>query len=234
MPPLKPPSLSSGSRWRACDSTSPRTSSPGPERCLRYAEALPFQKNLRNRPGWLRRAIEEGFELDLPPARAGALPNGTPSASENGESLNVSNASERRREDYGWLFAEDESHSGQDAEPRRPDGNPQASRAEDLLPPAKPTADPSAEAPWRETLDAAAAEIDSSSMSVWFEGITPVILEDRTLTISVPNSFAKEYIETRFQEVLERHLRDQLGQEAALEIEVWGLRAEAEQSGRAS
>jgi chromosomal replication initiation ATPase DnaA len=104
----------------------------------------------------------------------------------------------------------------------------------DQPPPPKPVPDPSAEAPWRETLDAVAAEIDSSSLSVWFEGITPVNLEDLTLTISVPNSFAKEYIETRFQEVLERHLREQLGQEATLEIEVWGLRAEAEQSGRAS
>ncbi len=33
----------------------------GPERCLRYAEALPFQKNLRTRAGGHRRAIEEGF-----------------------------------------------------------------------------------------------------------------------------------------------------------------------------
>ena len=53
----------------------------------------------------------------------------------------------------------------------------------------------------------------------------PVNLEDSTLTISVPNSFAREYIETRFQELLERHLRDQLGQGAALEIEVWGSKA---------
>ncbi len=104
----------------------------------------------------------------------------------------------------------------------------------DRPPPSKPVPDPSAEAPWRETLDAAAAEIDASSLSVWFEGITPVNLEDLTLIISVPNSFAKEYIQTRFQAVLERHLRDQLGHAAALEIEVWGLRAASEQSGRAS
>jgi Replication initiator protein A/DnaA N-terminal domain len=211
----------------------------GPERCVRYAEALPFQKNLRNRPGWLRRAIEEGFELDLPPARAGALPNGTPSASGDGESANAADASERRREGYVWLFAEDERDPVKEAPRREPepghlDGDPQATSAVDRPPPPKPTPDPSAEAPWRETLDAAAAEIDSSSLSVWFEGITPVNLEDRTLTVSVPNSFAKEYIETRFQEVLGRHLRGQLGQEAALKIEVWGSSVASGHVGRAS
>ena len=215
----------------------------GPERCLRYAEALPYQKNLRNRAGWLRKAIENGYELDLPPARAGALPNGTPSSSENGESANgesanAADASERRREDYGWLFAEDEPDPAKETprrepEPPRPDAPPEPARAGDSPPP-RPTPDPSAEGPWRETIDAAAAEFDSSSLNVWFEGIAPVSLEEGTLTISVPNSFAKEYIETRFQGVLERHLREQLGHGAALKIEVWGLRAASEQHGRAS
>jgi hypothetical protein len=38
----------------------------GPERCLRYCEAVTFQKNIRNRAGWLRWAIEEAPELDIP------------------------------------------------------------------------------------------------------------------------------------------------------------------------
>jgi hypothetical protein len=206
----------------------------GPERCLRYAEALPFQKNVRNRAGWLRKAIENRYELDLPPARASALPNGPPATSGNGESANASDASDRRREEYGWLFAEDEPDPAKDAEPRRVDDDSQVPRAADLPPPPKPTPDPSAEGPWRQTLDAAAAEIDSSSLHVWFEGITPIKLQDRTLIISVPNSFAKEYIESRFQKVLERHLREQLGHGAALEIEIWGSRAAPEHSGRAS
>jgi hypothetical protein len=210
----------------------------GPERCLRYAEALPFQKNLRNRAGWLRRAIEDGFELDLPPARAGALPNGSPSDSGNGESTNAGEASDRRREEYGWLFGEGERDPAREAprrapEPHRPDGHPESGRAGDSPPPHKPTPDPSAEGPWRETLDAAAAEVDSSSLSVWFEGITPVNLEEDTLTISVPNSFAKDYIESRFKELLERHLREQVGHGAALNIEIWGSsKAAAEESGK--
>jgi hypothetical protein len=38
----------------------------GPERCLRYSEAVAFQKNIRNRAGWLRWAIEHAPELDIP------------------------------------------------------------------------------------------------------------------------------------------------------------------------
>jgi hypothetical protein len=38
----------------------------GPERCLRYCEAVTFQRNIRNRAGWLRWAIEHAPELDLP------------------------------------------------------------------------------------------------------------------------------------------------------------------------
>jgi hypothetical protein len=40
----------------------------GPRHCLRYADALPYQKNLRSPAGWLRRAIEEGYELPLSPS----------------------------------------------------------------------------------------------------------------------------------------------------------------------
>lgn len=46
----------------------------GPERCLRFAEAVPFQKNLRNAGGWLRKAIENGYELDVPPAVPSSSP----------------------------------------------------------------------------------------------------------------------------------------------------------------
>ncbi len=38
----------------------------GAERCLRYAEALPFQKKVRRRGPWLKWAIQQAPELDLP------------------------------------------------------------------------------------------------------------------------------------------------------------------------
>jgi plasmid replication initiation protein len=194
----------------------------GPARVMHYVEALPYQKNLRNPAGWLRKAIENGYDLDVPPARAGAAPNGIPSSSSNGGSANAANPSERRREDYGWIFAEDEPDSAKDAELRRADDDAQAARVADLSPPPKPSPDPAAEGVWRETLDAAAADIDSSSLSVWFEGITPVSLEAATLTISVPNTFAKEYIESRFGEFIESLLKKRLSSEKASLLVVVG------------
>jgi hypothetical protein len=50
----------------------------GPERCLRYSEAVAFQKNIRNRAGWLRWAIEHAPELDLPSPVAATLSTQTP------------------------------------------------------------------------------------------------------------------------------------------------------------
>lgn len=40
----------------------------GRDRVMQYVEALPYRKNLRNPAGWLRKAIEENYDLDLPPA----------------------------------------------------------------------------------------------------------------------------------------------------------------------
>ncbi len=48
------------------DIASDLISAHGPERCVRYAEAVAFQKNIRNRPGWLRKAIENAYDLDVP------------------------------------------------------------------------------------------------------------------------------------------------------------------------
>ena len=55
---------------------------------------------------------------------------------------------------------------------------------------------------WTEVLDRASEHIDVSSLRVWFEGIRPVDLYDDRLEISVPNTFAKEYIESRFRPLL--------------------------------
>jgi hypothetical protein len=38
----------------------------GPTRIMHYIEALPLQKNVRNPAGWLKKAIEQSYELDMP------------------------------------------------------------------------------------------------------------------------------------------------------------------------
>ncbi len=74
---------------------------------------------------------------------------------------------------------------------------------------------------WDGMLDGITDENDSSSLLVWFEGTVPTALCGERLTIVVPNSFAKEYIETRFLVMLEEALREQTGApHATLEVAV--------------
>jgi plasmid replication initiation protein len=98
-----------------------------------------------------------------------------------------------------------------EAEPPRPEPPP---------PPQKP--DPAAEELWARVLERAEGEIDASSLRVWFAGVTAVGLGSRSLTISVPTPFAKEYIETRFRGSLEAALREELSDTASLRVVVLG------------
>ena len=89
---------------------------------------------------------------------------------------------------------------------------------EEPSPPLPP--DPTAEKLWGRVLEHAEGEIDASSLRVWFEAVTAVAIGPDYLTISVPNPFAMEYIETRFKATLEDALRQELSQDAALRVVV--------------
>ena len=89
---------------------------------------------------------------------------------------------------------------------------------EEPSPPLPP--DPTAEKLWRRVLEHAEGEIDASSLRVWFETVTAVAIGPDYLTISVPNPFAREYVETRFKATLENALRQELSQNAALRVTV--------------
>ena len=74
-----------------------------------------------------------------------------------------------------------------------------------------------------EVLDRISEHIDTPSMKVWFEGTRPVDLYDERLEISVPNSFAKEYIESKFRPLLEEALDSVLGsEETTLVVSIGG------------
>ena len=73
---------------------------------------------------------------------------------------------------------------------------------------------------WAEVLDRASEQIDVSSLRVWFEGIRPVDVRDDRLEISVPNTFAKEYIESRFRPLLEDVLNSVMGRDSSLVVSV--------------
>ena len=158
----------------------------GPELCLRYADALVSQRGIRSRAGWLRKAIEEGYELPDTPE--------TPPLS---------------------LFADgenDQRSSFKEDWPSSPDGI-----QTQLLSP--PVADPRAQEVWDPVLKELTQDNNAGSLGVWFEGVVPVTFEDSTLVLHMPNSFALEYIETRFGERLRGALTEQVGPDAKLVVQ---------------
>jgi len=169
--------------------------SHGAERCLSYADALDLQEGIRNRASFLVSAIRKGYALPEPPE-----PNQDPAQ----EPLQASLAAEAPTE----------------KEPPHTKSPP------------PPPPDPAAEELWARVLehaeggaegdaeDDAEGEIDASSMRVWFGDVTAVAVGSEYLTISVPNAFAKEYIETRFEAALEAALREELTGGASLRVVV--------------
>ena len=78
---------------------------------------------------------------------------------------------------------------------------------------------------WSEVLDRVSEHINTPSFKVWFESTQPVDLADNQLEISVPNSFAKEYIESRFRPLLEEALGSVLDREdSSLVVSIGGKR----------
>lgn len=167
----------------------------GAERCLACVQALPLQRSIKKSPlAWLRWAVKEP-EFDPYPYLRG----------------------EKGR--VGGDQAADAAHRSQ--ENRKQSGSPTQPRlgeSEDTEI-VQAEADPQALEVWNEVLEMAQKEINAPALTVWFEGTVPTSLEDGVLTLWAPNSFAREYIETRFREILEPHLSRILGREAAIEVE---------------
>ncbi len=67
-----------------------------------------------------------------------------------------------------------------------------------------------------EVLDRVSEHINTPSLRLWFEGTSPVTLDENRLEISVPNVMAKEYIESRFKPLLEQALDSTLGREGSM------------------
>ena len=82
---------------------------------------------------------------------------------------------------------------------------------------------------WTQVLDRLSDQgINEPSLRVWFEGTRPTGIHDDRLEIAVPNSFAKEYIESRFKPLLEQALDSTLGtQGMALVVTIDGPEARA-------
>jgi hypothetical protein len=129
----------------------------------------------------------------------------------------------------GWAIRDVAQATLQDSLPETPvegagdDASTRPKQGIDRSPPSPyvaPDPDPAAEEVWEQVLQDAEGDIDVSSLRVWFDGISPIGLQDDVLSIAVPNSFAKEYIETRFKDLLESSLRERLSKEASLHVVV--------------
>jgi hypothetical protein len=169
----------------------------GPQRCLFYADAVNHQKGVLTRAGWIVSAIKGGWAIrDAPQA---TLQDSLPETPVEGV------------------------EGAEDHAPTRPERDPE--QGIDPAPPS-PRPDPAAAEVWERVLEDAQGDIvDVSSLRVWFDGITPVGLQDDVLSVAVPNSFAKEYIETRFGELLEASLKERLSKKASLMLIVAGAQA---------
>lgn len=64
--------------------------------------------------------------------------------------------------------------------------------------------DPAALIVWEDLLSEFSETADSANTSVWFSAAVPTSLEDNVLTVTAPNDFAREYIEDRFLDQLQR------------------------------
>ena len=99
------------------------------------------------------------------------------------------------------------SHPSSNAEPSPEDGPPSPIP----LPEPNPAAKQAAEAIWSEVMVLVSDRTNAPSLRVWFEGTIPHSLVGERLTLLVPNSFAKEYIESRFKPLLDEALSSAIG-----------------------
>jgi hypothetical protein len=175
----------------------------GPERCLRYAEAVTFRKNVRNRAGWVRKAIENGYELDVPDA----IPDSAlGSELDAGVSALVADPSPTDPQ-MSLVWGQGDL-----------DGHREEASGKEEAPPVRLQPDPAAEEVWEGVMADVQDGIDGSALRIWFKGSFGTALEGHTLTVAVPNPFAKEYIESRFGGVLEEALTGRVGEDARLEV----------------
>jgi chromosomal replication initiator protein len=55
---------------------------------------------------------------------------------------------------------------------------------------------------WKNVLDSVKGKVNTPTFKTWFEPIVPISLKKNLLTVSVSSQFAKEWLESRYQEIL--------------------------------
>ena len=176
----------------------------GPTRCIEASEALVRKREVRNPGAWLQRAIAKGFEFDEPEGNEVGDAAGSGKSLSSSTRAQASESSEKPEafsEGHEWFFRDDLQESADE-------------QAEAVL--TSPEMDPIAAEVWDDVLEVVAEQINTPSFKVWFERSIPTGWDGRRMEISVPNPFAKEYIESRFEEQILDGLRQQGVEKPAL------------------
>ena len=175
--------------------------------CNYYLRALPYQKWVRDPGGFLYKYISKEKPLDVePPQRfleeaevvpdyGDLAPSGAPGGTQTAATGGRPSAAPTSAKS-----AASQGEADVQEEPALYDPHEEATRV------------------WEDVLERAADRIDVSSLRVWFEGTTAVGLEADALIVAVPNTFAEEYIATRFKDILDEELRSLLSPTAEIRL----------------
>jgi Replication initiator protein A len=169
----------------------------GSERCLRYTDALDSQRGVRSRAGWLRRAIEQGYELPdtLPlPETSSVAPSPFPAVGGRGHDRPVS--------DPGQV----------------PDAPVHHDLEVEEAPSDESVHDPQAIAVWELLVGDLVALHGQDSLPPWFDQLAGGQLDGATLTVLVPNSTAANHLNETFGADLVHMWRERAGADALLQV----------------
>ncbi|MBD0327811.1 MAG: hypothetical protein ICV68_15360 [Pyrinomonadaceae bacterium] len=169
----------------------------GSDRCLHYADALIAQRGIRSRAGWLRRAIEEGYELP--------------------DTLQLPDTSS----DTSAAALPEHSADNHQAPSPEPQLVPEASLsqdADDEEPSSEPALDPQALAAWESLVADLTALRGLDSLPPWFDQLEGGHLDGEILTVLVPNSTAANHLNDYFGRDLVRLWRERTGTDATVQV----------------
>lgn len=79
---------------------------------------------------------------------------------------------------------------------------------------------------WQETLNIVKAQLNMPTFKTWFENTAPLSIYQNTLIIAAPNSFAKEWLESRYTSLLEQALKEVIGEETQIKFAIQDNRGE--------
>jgi Replication initiator protein A len=170
----------------------------GSARCLRYTDALESQRGVRSRAGWLRRAIEQGYELPdtllSPDIPTDATPPPLP-------------------------VEEDTNHDPQSAEIQWVTDTPASQDSEQEEAPSTELApDPHAIVAWESLTENLVALRGQDSLPPWFHQLVGGHLDGAALTVLVPNSTAANHLNDQFGADLVHMWRERAGVDAILQV----------------